>query len=125
MPRLPTTATPAKRHVAAAALFLTVSGCSSLFDAPPHEPTSYETVMLFYKPLVATALKPLVGGSAIEVSELRKSVAPQPGDWATCARAWKDGKLVYYSVFFRNRAVFETRPSNYIDLCETAQFSSI
>ena len=50
-------------------------------------------------------------------------MAPQPGDWATCVRIWKDGQVSYFTVFFRERAVFDTRRSIMIDRCEQEQFS--
>ena len=59
----------------------------------------------------------------MEISELKVSVAPQPGDWTACVRTWKDGKIFYFSVFFRDRAVFETRRSIWFDRCELEQFS--
>ena len=112
--------------IAVAALAL--SGCSggTMFDAPPHQADAYETVHSFYRPVAAHAVQDLLGVSSasIEISELRRSIPPQPGDWATCARAWKSGQLVYVSVFFRGRAVFTTRRSIVIDRCEHEQFSA-
>ena len=109
----------------AIAAALALGGCTSaIFEAPSHEPSSYETVQLFYRPLAASAVRPMVGTAAIEIAELRPSVAPQPGDWATCARAWKDGKPLYFAVFIRSRAVIDTRGATMIDRCESDRFSA-
>ena len=121
------------RHclIATATLTLTLAGCSSgpLFDAPvpAREADPFETVQQFYRPLAANAVRTLLNSPSIpiEVSELRISVAPQPGDWATCARTLRNGRVSYFAVFFRERAVFDTRPSIMIDRCEHEQFSII
>jgi hypothetical protein len=108
---------------------LALSGCSggTMFDTPPHQADAYETVHAFYRPVVAHAVQGFLGVSSalIEISELRRSIPPQPGDWATCARAWKGGQLFYVTVFIRGRTVFETRRSIVIDRCEHEQFSVI
>ena len=114
-----------------AALALMLSGCSSgpFFDVPvpARQADPYETVQQFYRPLAANAVRTLLNSPTIpvEVSELKISVAPQPGDWATCARILRDGRMSYFAVFFRERAVFDTRRSIIIDRCEQEQFSII
>ncbi len=110
---------------------LALAGCSSdpMFDAPVpvRQADPFETVQQFYRPLAANAVRTFLNApnTPIEVSELRISVAPQPGDWATCARTVRDGRMKYFAVFFRERAVFDTRPSIMIDRCEQEQFSII
>ena len=108
---------------------LALSGCSggTMFDVPPHQADAYETVQAFYRPLTANAVQTFLGVSSasVEISDLRRSIAPQPGDWATCARAWKSGQLLYVSVFIRGRAVFDARRSIVIDRCEHEQFSVV
>ena len=98
-----------------------------MFDVPPHQADAYETVHAFYRPVVANAVQTFLGvsGASIEISGLKRSIPPQPGDWATCARAWKSGQLLYVTVFIRGRAVFETRRSIVIDRCEHEQFSVV
>ena len=117
--------------IAIAALSLTLTGCSSgpLFDVPVpvRQADPFETVEQFYRPLAANAVRAFLNlpNIPIEVSELKISVAPQPGDWTTCARTLRDGRMSYFAVFFRERAVFDTRRSIMIDRCEQEQFSII
>ena len=66
-----------------------------------------------------------VSNAPVEIAELKISVAPQPGDWATCARAWTNGQGNYYTVFFRDRAVIDTRRSIMIDRCDQEQYSTL
>jgi hypothetical protein len=127
-----------------------LSGCSGvLTDPPPHQAKAYETVQLFYRPMAESAVREWVGQAAarpkpsaeraspetadtvqpvgltpIEIAELRPSVAPQPGDWNTCARAWKDGRWKYFAVFFWDRAVNLVRPATMIDRCEDGRYSA-
>ena len=116
------------RQCLIAAVALMLAGCSAgtIFDVPSRQADAFETVQQFYKPLAARSVRNLPNQSTvpIEISELRMSVAPQPGDWATCVRTWKDGKMLYFTVFFRERAVFDTRRSIIIDRCEQQQFSA-
>ena len=117
--------------IAIAALSLTLTGCSSglLFDVPVpvRQADPFETVQQFYRPLAANAVRAFLNlpNIPIEISELKISVAPQPGDWTTCARTLRDGRMSYFAVFFRERAVFDTRRSIMIDRCEQEQFSII
>jgi hypothetical protein len=106
------------RHGLAVIALLTLSGCTSaLFQVPSHLPAAYETVETFYRPLAANAAKEFVGNSPVQIAELRPSIAPQPGDWMTCVRSWKDGQQVYIAVFFRDREAYETRIAKVIDRC--------
>jgi hypothetical protein len=106
---------------------LALAGCSSDFDAPVpvRQADPFETVQQFYRPLAANAVRTFLNAPniPIEVAELRISVAPQPGDWATCARTVRDGRMKYFAVFFWERAVLDTRPSILIDRCEQEQYS--
>ena len=100
-----------------------------LFDVsvPVRQSDPYETVQQFYRPLAANAVRTWVNVSnaPVEIAELKISVAPQPGDWATCARAWTNGQGNYYTVFFRDRAVIDTRRSIMIDRCDQEQYSTL
>jgi hypothetical protein len=134
---------------AALAAALALSGCSGvLTDPPPHKANAYETVQMFYRPMAESAVREWVdkgvpqpkpaadrasfetaglvqpaGPAPIEIAELRPSIAPQPGDWSTCVRAWKDGRWKYFAVFFGDRAVNTVRPATMIDRCEDGEFS--
>jgi hypothetical protein len=111
------------RHALALMAMTMLCGCSSaLFEAPSHLPSAYETVQTFYRPLAASAAKPFVGNNAIQIAELRPSVAPQPGDWMTCVRSWKDGQQVYIAVFIQDRAVYDARIANVIDRCNEGPY---
>jgi len=105
------------RYGQAVIVLLTLCGCTSTqFQVPSHWPAPYETVETFYRPLAASAARPFVG-PAVQIAELRPSVAPQPGDWMTCIRSWKDGRDVYVAVFFRDRVVYDARIALVIDRC--------
>ena len=102
---------------------LALAGCTAIFEAPSHAPDSYESVQIYYRQLAVNAVRPFVGAAEIEIAELKPSVAPQPGDWSTCARVWKNGRAEYYSVFIRGRTVTDMRGSTLIDRCDGAHFS--
>ena len=102
---------------------LALSGCTSaLFQAPSHSPASFETVETFYRPLAMNAARPFIDRAEVQIAELRAAVAPQPGDWMTCVRSWKNGREVYVAVFFRDRAVYDTRVAKMIDRCEAGPY---
>ena len=111
------------------AVTFALGGCSAgpLFDTPSHQAAAFETVHTFYRPLAADAARAYLNAPDIpmEISELKVSVAPQPGDWTACVRAWKNGQMFYLAVFFRDRAVFETRRSILFDRCEAEQFVAL
>ena len=95
-----------------------LSDCTGVrFEPPSHLPSTYETVEMFYRPLAASAVQEFVGSSPIQIAELRPSIAPQPGDWMTCVRSWKNGQQVYIAVFFRDRGLFDARTATVVDRC--------
>ena len=98
--------------LAALALCGCFSGVASSTCAGSTSPTAYETGPKVLPALWSpTAVRPfLTANRPIEISELKISVAPQPGDWATCARTSEGRPVSYYHrCFFRDRAVFDTR----------------
>jgi hypothetical protein len=117
------------RDVLSAAAMMALGGCSvgTMLELPAHEVDGYDTVQTFYKPLAANAVAAYLNPSStsVEISDLKRSIAPQPGDWATCVRGWKEDKQLYFTVFIRGRAVYDTRRSIIIDRCHQAVFSVV
>ena len=80
--------------IAIACAALTLSGCSSrpLLDVSVRVGSGIHG--LRYRPLAANAVRTWVNVSnaPVEIADLKISVAPQPENWATCARAWTNGR---------------------------------
>lgn len=113
---------------------LMLGGCSSgagVFDTPARQAFADDTPESYYKFLVANhpttkTLRSEARMAPLQVSGLRQAVAPQPGDWMTCLRAWNLGKgETFYAVFIRNREIIEFRSGIGIDRCEGEQFSPL
>ena len=102
---------------------LALSGCSlgSVIDLPS-QPAANETPEAYYRQLVTFArLNSLFlnenPAARVQISSLRRSVAPQPGDWRACLTAPP------LAVFFRNREIIDSRFGIAIDGCETEQYA--
>lgn len=112
---------------------LALGGCSAggIFDLPAHQAQANDAPESYYKFLVADSamvrqLRKNAQMAPLQVSGLRRTVAPQPGDWVTCLRVWELGKRqVFYAIFIRNRAIIESRTGVVIDRCEGEQFSPL
>lgn len=121
-------ATLMRSSIAIVVLMPVLAGCSSgwLFETPAQgrPADTVETIQQFYRPLATQSVRGMAQApnAPVEISDLKISVAPQPGDWTACVRTWKDGAVQYYSVFFRDRAIIDTRRSLVIDRCEQEQY---
>lgn len=61
-----------------------------------------------------------------QISPLRMSVAPQPGDWMTCLRVYQIGKKeIYRAIFIRKREIIEVRSGVTIDRCENEPYTPL
>ena len=110
---------------------LALSGCSlgSVIDLPS-QPAANETPEAYYRQLVTFArLNSLFlnenPAARVQISSLRRSVAPQPGDWMACLTAppLAGKQQRYLAVFFRNREIINSRFGIAIDGCETEQYA--
>ncbi len=109
---------------------LMLSGCSSVLELPerrglPAPGPEYQRIIA-QSPEVAT-LRARPGLANFEIAQLRPSVPPQPGDWATCLRATDAASgppmPVYFGVFLRAWTVIEVRRGVFIDRCDQEQYS--
>ena len=107
---------------------LTLGGCSGTwFDAPVQRAEAQDSPESYYRFLVTDSAlarglrqKPQV---ALQISPVRRSVPPQPGDWTTCVRVWEPGKReMFYAVFIQDRAIIDYRGGVAIDRCEAEQY---
>lgn len=60
-----------------------------------------------------------------QVSELRKAVAPQSGDWVACLKSGTKPDIGFFAVFIRGQEVIDFRRSVQIDQCEFADYSPL
>lgn len=109
---------------------LALGGCSAMLDLPVQQSDPTDSPESYYKQLVVASDLPrtLIAAqpsAPVQISALRRSVAPQPGDWMTCLRTVVKGRVKYLAVFFRNRAVIDSRSDVEIDGCETEQYAPL
>ena len=58
-----------------------------------------------------------------QVSELRKTSGPQPGDWMACVKSNTNPYIGFFAVFIADEKVKDFRRSIGIDQCESAAYS--
>jgi hypothetical protein len=61
----------------------------------------------------------------MEISDLKRTEGPQPGDWMTCLRTAEGARLIYYGIFFKGFDISDYRLSVIIDRCEQEQYSPL
>jgi hypothetical protein len=119
-----------KGLIAIAALAL--GGCSGTwFDVPVQRTETDDTPESYYKFLLADS--PLVRGyrgnkriGPLQISALRRTVPPQPGDWMTCLRVWELGQQdTFIAVFIRDKKLVDFRTHVAIDGCSTEQYAPL
>ncbi len=57
-----------------------------------------------------------------QVSELRETTGPEPGDWMVCFKSDAPEQAIRYAVFFRNNKSVTARPAALIDECQRATY---
>ena len=114
--------------IAAAALAL--GGCSagSFFDLPAQPTDGADAPEAYYRQLIVTSgvpgeLKKDDPSAQVMISGLRRSVAPQPGDWMTCLSASVRGRQRYRAVFLRKGEIIDSRSDVAIDRCAAEQYA--
>ena len=60
-----------------------------------------------------------------EVSDLRRTTGPQPGDWMVCFKADASEQALRYAVFFRSNKSVAARPAALIDGCDRARYTPL
>ena len=116
------------RAVQIAIAALALGGCSGAGLEPVPRAEAQDSPESYYQLLVSSsvAVRPLRGkpGTSLQISALRRSVAPQPGDWMTCLRVQETGKRDRFTaLFIRNREVVDYRSGVAIDRCEGESYS--
>jgi len=83
-----------------------------------------------YRQLIRTAI-PAALTSGAEVSELRKTGGPEPGDWIACLKTAKKSEagtkndITFIAVFFEGEKVVDFRQPVAIDRCESVAYSPL
>jgi hypothetical protein len=109
---------------------LALGGCSGMLDLPVQQSDPSDAPENYYRQLVVasglpgalTKAQPL---APVQISALRRSVAPQPGDWMACLRTAVEGQVKYLAVFFRSSAIIVSRSDIEIDGCETERYAPL
>jgi hypothetical protein len=109
---------------------LGLGGCSAMLDLPVQQSDPSDAPENYYRQLVVASGLPRALTKAqplapVQISALRRSVPPQPGDWMACLRTAVEGRVKYLAVFFRNRAVIDSRSDIEIDGCESDQYAPL
>ena len=118
-----------KSLIAIAALALSAcSGTSS--EAPAQRAEAQDSPEAYYRFLVSEspAARNFRGkpGLTLQISPLRRSVAPQPGDWMTCMQVLEVGKPdKLIAVFIKDKAILDYRSSIVIDRCEAEPYAPL
>ncbi|HYI31748.1 MAG TPA: hypothetical protein VD863_28260 [Bradyrhizobium sp.] len=105
---------------------LVVGGCS--LPVPAYQGDPQEVVETYFRPLVVSALRSSgsqMPQARLELSGLRRAIAPQAGDWIVCARVLRDDRQVYVATFLRDRAVISSREAVIIDRCPDQHYAPI
>lgn len=97
-------------------LCLSMAGCAT--DPPKVAPMPTDAVIgtAIHKVFAETKL-----GGAPEVSNIRASLAPAPGDWIICLKSNADQSL-RYAVFFQDAQYLSSRMAVVIDRCDTGPY---
>jgi len=83
-----------------------------------------------YRQLIRTAV-PAALTSGAQVSELRKTVGPEPGNWIACLKTAKKAEagtkndVNFIAVFFEGDKVADFRQPVAIDRCESVAYSPL
>jgi hypothetical protein len=60
-----------------------------------------------------------------EVSMLRQTRGPQPGDWMACLRASKSGRMTYIAIFLEGEKILDYRTAISYDRCEGENYEAL
>ncbi len=78
-----------------------------------------------YRKIIRDAKIPDTLTNGAQVSELRKAVAPQSGDWVACLKSDTKPDIGFFAVFIKGQEVIDFRRSVQIDQCEFADYSPL
>jgi hypothetical protein len=99
-----------------------IAGCSSVLpdNAPAWPPADYRKIIRDSKKEVPDKLT-----EGAQVSEPRKTVAPQLYDWVVCLKLDTKPNPSFFAVFFEGEKIEHVRRSVQIDQCELADYSPL
>ncbi len=107
------------------------SACSSILpDASEQILAAPVVPPADYRQLIRTGVPASLTNGA-DVSELRKTVGPEPGDWMACLKSVTNSNInsqqsvSFFSVFFEGGKVKDFRRAVLIDQCESAAYSPL
>lgn len=63
--------------------------------------------------------------AALEVSDLRRSLGPQPGAWMACVRQVKAAQNTAFAVFIEDHKIVNVRQAVALDGCDQERFQLI
>ena len=98
-----------------------IAGCSStlLDNAPAWPPADYRKIINDSKEIPDEVTK------VAQVSEPRKTVAPQLYDWVVCLKSDTKPTPSFFAVFFEGEKIQLVRRAVQIDQCEMADYSPL
>jgi hypothetical protein len=99
-----------------------IAGCSSrlLDNAPAWPPADYRKIINGSKEVIPDELT-----KGAQVSEPRKTVAPQLYDWVVCLKSDTKPTPSFFAVFFEGEKIQLVRRAVQIDQCEMADYSPL
>ena len=101
-----------------AACFGSLPDDAQITAAPTWPPANYRKIIRDSK-----IPDTLINGA--QVSELRKAVAPQSGDWVACLKFDMKPDIGFFAVFIKGQEIIDFRRSVQIDQCEFADYSPL
>ncbi len=82
-----------------------------------------------YRKLIAQGVQGFLPGlppaTVTEVSDLRRSMPVQPGDWIACVRRTGNKDTALFAVFFKSHRIDTVRRAVEIDKCEDATYERL
>ena len=99
-----------------------IAACSSTLpdNAPAWPPADYREIIRHSKAEIPDAL-----AKGAQVSEPRKTIAPQIYDWVVCLKSDTKPNTSFFAVFFAGEKIQLVRRSVQIDQCEIADYSPL
>lgn len=113
----------AKKCFVALLLAATTSACSGISPGAPIAAAPLTPPADFRKIISTGAPAPMTSGA--QVSELRKTIGGQSGDWMACLKSDTKPYIGYFAVFIADGKVVDFRRSVAIDGCESASYAPL
>ena len=105
-----------------------IAACSSTLpdNAPAWPPADYRKIIRDSKEEIPDKKEiPDEFSKGVQVSEPRKTIAPQLYDWVVCLKSDTKPATSFFAVFFEGETIRLVRRSVQIDQCEIADYSPL